>query len=195
MFSHFDNLKRFKANISIKVDGVKSATVTLSNIKGNAGINKYIKVDSGVALDEPGNRSAKVVSSKFTIAEKKQSVVNIKTEYKLNCIDDLKLIGDINKEITYFASWLRAEKYTATHVQENNYAAQDETITYMIEYYNGSTSAANNVSFELTIPYKVEVEEINGDGKITKRTDNETVITWNIGTVKSYAASQNGYCF
>ncbi len=184
----------FKANVSVKVDGVKSATVTLKNIKGNAGVNKYIKVDSGVALDEPGNRSAKVVSPKFTIAEKKQTIVNIKTEYKLNCIDDLKLIGDINKEITYFASWLRAEKYTATHVQENNYAAQDETITYMVEYYNGSTAPAPNVSFELTIPYKVEVEEINGGGKITKRTDSETVITWNIGTVKSYAASQNGYC-
>ena len=91
--------------------------------------------------------------------------------------------------------WLRAEKYTATYVQENNYVAEDERMTYMVEYYNGSTAPAPNVTFDLTIPYKVEVEEINGNGKITKATDTETVITWNIGTVPSYVASQGaGYC-
>ena len=188
----------FTANVSIKVDGVKSAVITLKNIKGNEGVNKYIKIDSGVALDEPGNRSLEVVSSKFTIAKQQSTIVDTKptiTTYKVNCIDDLELIGDINKEITYFASWLRAEKYTATYVQENNYAAEDETMTYMIEYYNGSTVKAEGVAFELTIPYKVDVEEINGNGKITKTTDDETVISWNIGTVQSYVASAGtGYC-
>ena len=67
---------------------------------------------------------------------------------------------------------------------------EDETMTYMVEYYNGSTAPAPEVKFDLTIPYKVVVEEVNGNGKITKRTDNETVITWNVGTVPSYAASQ-----
>ena len=188
----------FTADISVKVDGVKSAIITLKNIRGNVGVNKYIKIDSGVALDEPGNRSAKVVSSKFEIAKNESEDANkqpVVTQYKVNCIDDLKLLGDINEEITYFASWLRAEKYTATHVQENNYAAEDETMTYMIDYYNGSTTIASNVSFNLTIPYKVDIEELNGNGKITKRTDDETVITWNMGNVQSYVASTGtGFC-
>ena len=187
----------FTADVSVTVDGVKSAVVTLKNIKGNIGVNKYIKIASGVALDEPGNRSAQAISPKFSIVQKTSTIVTkpTTTKYTVNCIDDLSLLGDINKEITYFASWLRAEKYTATHVQENNYAAEGETMTYMVEYYNGSTAPAPNVTFELTIPYKVDVEEINGNGKITKRTDNETVITWNIGTVPSYVASKGtGYC-
>jgi len=188
----------FDAEISIKVDGLKSAVITLKNVKGNAGVNKYIKIDSGVALDAVGNRSAKAVSPKFSIVKKASTIVGTKptiTKYTTNCIDDLSLLGDINKEITYFASWVRAEKYTATHVQENNYAAEDETMTYMVEYYNGSTAPAPDVTFDLTIPYKVVVEEINGNGKITKQTDTETVITWNVGTVPSYAASQGrGYC-
>ena len=192
------DLVGFTADVSVKVDGLKSATVTLKNVKGNAGVNKYIKIDSGVALDEPGNRSTQAISPKFSIVKKTSTVVGTKatvTKYTANCIDDLSLLGDINKEITYFSSWLRAEKYTATHVQENNYVAEDETMTYMVEYYNGSTAPAPDVTFDLTIPYKVVVEEINGNGKITKITDNETVITWNVGTVPSYAASQGrGYC-
>ena len=188
----------FTADVSVKVDGVKSAIVTLKNIKGNAGINKYIKIASGVALDEPGNRSAQAISPKFSIVKKTSTIVGTNptvTKYITNCIDDLSLLGDINKEITYFASWLRAEKYTATHVQENNYVAENETMTYMVEYYNGSAAPSPDVKFDLTIPYKVIVEEINGNGKITKQTETETVITWNVGTVPSYAASQGrGYC-
>ncbi len=187
----------FGANVSVKVNGLKSAVITLTNIKGNVGVHKYITIDSGVALDAQGNRSAKAVSPKFSIV-KKVTIANTKpvvTKYTNNCIDDLSLLGDINKEITYFASWLRAEKYTATHVQENNYVAEDERMTYMVEYYNGSTAPAPNVKFDLTIPYKVDVEEINGNGKITKQTDTETVITWDIGTVPSYVASKHqGYC-
>ncbi len=192
------DLVGFTANVSVKVNGLKSAVVTLKNVRGNAGVNKYIKIDAGVALDAAGNRSAQAISPKFSIVKKASTIVGTKptiTKYTANCIDDLSLLGDINKEITYFASWLRAEKYTATYVQENNYVAEDETMTYMVEYYNGSTAPAPNVTFDLTIPYKVIVEEINGNGKITKRTDNQTVITWNIGEVPSYAASQGrGYC-
>ena len=185
----------FTANISIKVDGLKSAVVTLTNVNGTVGTNKYIKIASGVALDAAGNRSAQAISPKFSIVKRQSTVTPVKTKYTANCIDDLSLLGDINKEITYFASWLRAEKYTASYVQENNYVAEDERMTYMVEYYNGSTAPAPNVKFDLTIPYKVVVEEINGNGKITKQTDNETVITWNVGTVPSYVASRaGGYC-
>ena len=187
----------FTANVSVKVNGLKSAVVTLKNVKGTVGVNKYIKVDSGVALDGAGNRSAQAISPKFSIIKKTRIkyTAPVVTKYTANCIDDLSLLGDINKEITYFASWLRAEKYTASYVQENNYVAEDERMTYMVEYYNGSTAPAPNVSFDLTIPYKVVVEEINGNGRIIKQTNTETVIRWNVGTVPSYVASRaGGYC-
>ena len=186
--------------VSVKVTGLKSAVITLKNVKGTVGVNKYITIVSGVALDAEGNRSLQVTSPRFSIVKRAEIINNeapikVVTKYTNNCIDDLSLLGDINKEITYFASWLRAEKYTASYVQENNYVAEDERMTYMVEYYNGSKAPAPNVTFDLTIPYKVVVEEINGNGKITKQTDNETVISWNIGTVPSGVASKGqGYC-
>jgi len=187
----------FKADISVNVNGVKSAEIILKNIKGTIGNNKYIKIASGVALDAEGNRSVEVTSMKFNIINKSISTnkTPIKTVYTANCIDDLELLGDINKEITYFASWLRSEKDTAIYPQENNYIVEDDTITYIIEYFNGSTATAQGVKFELTIPYKVEVEEINGGGKIAKQADNETVIIWNMGDIKSYTESTGtGFC-
>ena len=175
---------------------VASARLAKEGKKTRPRTDRVIKIESGVAIDADGNRSAEATSPKFSLL-KKATIVSTKpttTKYTVNCIDDLKLLGDINKEITYFASWLRAEKYTATHVQENNYVAEDERMTYMVEYYNGSTAPAPNVTFDLTIPYKVDVEEINGNGKIVSRTETETVIRWNVGTVPSYAASKAGYC-
>ena len=181
------SLHGFTANISISGSG-NTRTVTLSNIKGTAGTAKYISVAAGAAVDAIGQRTKSAISSKFTILEKTVAKPTpVVTKYSGNCIDDLKLLGDINKEITYFASWLRAEKYTASYVQENNYVAENERMTYMVEYYNGSTAPAPNVVFELTIPYKVEVEEINGGGKITSQTDKETVITWNMGNIPTGA--------
>jgi len=188
----------FDADISVEVKGLKSAEITLKNIKGTIGNNKYIKIASGVVLDAEGNRSGEVTSMKFSIIKNSVVVGNktpIKTVYTANCIDDLELLGDINEEIKYFASWLRTEKDDVMYPQENNYVVEDDTITYMIEYFNGSTATAQDVKFELTIPYKVEVEEINGGGKITKQTDTETVIMWNMGDIKSYTESKGtGFC-
>ncbi|MEG1141121.1 MAG: S-layer homology domain-containing protein [Clostridia bacterium] len=97
---------------------------------------------------------------------------------------DDKNLGDINEEITYFASWLRAEKYTKSVVQENNYAAKDETMVYMVEYYNGSTAPTPNVKFTLTIPKGAIIEEINGNGKVVEQKNDKTVVEWNVGKVE-----------
>ncbi len=72
----------FEADISVKVNGVKSAEITLKNIKGTVGTNKYIVIASGVALDFEGNRSAEAVSPKFAIIEKSETKLN-------GIIDDL----------------------------------------------------------------------------------------------------------
>lgn len=179
-------LRGFTANISVTGTG-NTRTITLSNIQGTAGTAKYITISAASAIDTIGQRTPQAVSNKFTIKEKTLALKPIVTKYTSNCIDDLSLLGDINKEITYFASWLRAEKYTASYVQENNYVANGEKMTYMVEYYNGSTAPAPNVVFELTIPYKVDIEEINGGGKITSQTDRETVITWYMGNIPTGA--------
>ncbi|MDD2627627.1 MAG: S-layer homology domain-containing protein [Clostridia bacterium] len=128
-------------------------------------------------------------TSKVTKPAATTKPITVKSEPTLisKCSDDLSLLGDINKEITYFASWLRAEKYTATYIQENNYVAKDETMTYMVEYYNGSTAPTPNVKFRLTIPYNVDVEEISGNGFIVTQTANETVIGWDMGKVQNEA--------
>lgn len=96
-------------------------------------------------------------------------------------------MGDINSEITYFSSWLRAEKYTSQYVQENNYVAKNETMTYMVEYYNGSTAPMPNVTFELNIPEAAVIEEVNGNGRATVSTDTQTKIEWNVGKLENGA--------
>jgi len=184
-------LNGFTANISITGTGLKTRTITLSNIKGNVSSGYTITIAKDVIKDAVGNINVQVTSPKFSILKKTISVTEttttVNTTVTGNCIDDLSLLGDINKEITYFSSWLRAEKYTAAYVQENNYVAENERMTYMVEYYNGSTAPAPNVIFTLTIPYKVDVEEINGGGYIKSRTDKETVIEWNMGKIASGA--------
>lgn len=183
-------LNGFTANISISGSGLRTRTITLTNVKGNVGSGYSITIAKGVIKDAAGNVNVAVTSPKFSILKPTTPVTPsevIKTTVKGNCIDDLSLLGDINEEITYFSSWLRAEKYTASYVQENNYVAKDERMTYMVEYYNGSTAPAPDVVFTLTIPYKVDVEEINGNGYIKSRTDKETVIEWNMGKISSKA--------
>ncbi|MBR6689178.1 MAG: S-layer homology domain-containing protein [Clostridia bacterium] len=201
----------FDADVSVKMNGVKSAEITLKNIKGTVGNNKYIVIASGVALDAEGNRSKEATGPKFSIIEKANPKPDVPTKpgsdseedalrpiiiEKVNCIDDLKLIGDINKEIDYFASWLKTEKdENLLFPQEQNYVAKNDEMTYIVEYFNGSTATAENVKFELTIPYGVKVLEINGGGKVTSVTDDATIVTWNMGNIKAYAASAGtGYC-
>ncbi len=96
-------------------------------------------------------------------------------------------MGDINKEITYFSSWIRAEKYTSQYVQENNYVAKDETMTYMVEYYNGSTAPMPSVKFEVSIPHGTVIEEVNGNGRATVQTSDETKIEWTVGQLATGA--------
>lgn len=183
-------LNGFTANISVSGSGLKTRTITLTNIKGNVGSGYSITIAKGVIKDAEGNINVAVTSPRFSILKSATTVKPsevVSTTIKGNCIDDLSLLGDINDEITYFSSWLRAEKYTASYVQENNYVADDERMTYMVEYYNGSTAPSPDVKFTLTIPYKVDVEEINGNGYIKSRTDKETIIEWDMGKISSKA--------
>ena len=60
-------LEGFKADVSISGEGNAQRTVTLSNIQGEVGGNKYIRVAGGMALDAKGNGSNAANSKAFTI--------------------------------------------------------------------------------------------------------------------------------
>ena len=64
------SLVGFTADVKISGTGNAQRTVTLSNIQGTIGGNKYIKVAGGVALDAKGNGSNAANSSAFTIAQR-----------------------------------------------------------------------------------------------------------------------------
>lgn len=112
-----------------------------------------------------------------------------KSEPKIisTCSDDLSILGDINKEVKTFSTWLTAGKTVTTYAVENNYVAKDEEITYYVDYYNGKDAAANNVKIKLNIPYNVQVLEINSDGELKTQTSAETEIEWNKVSIQSGA--------
>ena len=62
-------LNGFTANKSVSISG-NTATITLSNIKGNVGGNKTINVSGGTAYDTNGNQCNAVTGSAFTLLSK-----------------------------------------------------------------------------------------------------------------------------
>lgn len=177
-------LNGFEADIKIEGKDNKSRTVTLSNIKGKDGNNKYITINSGVVIDTTGNRSKAVSSSKFTLITQQEEVEDPNIEI-VKPVTDITVIGDINKDVNTFSAWLRSEKTNVSYSQENNYVAENTKMTYIVEYYNGSTEMVKNVKLQLNIPYKVTIEEITEGGRILKSEENATTIEWNLENIKS----------
>ncbi len=62
-------LSGFTANKSVSISG-NVATITLSNIQGNLGGNKFIKVTAGSAIDAQGNMCNAVTGGAFSIVQK-----------------------------------------------------------------------------------------------------------------------------
>lgn len=62
-------LSGFTANKSVYISG-NVATITLSNIQGNVGGNKFIKVTAGSAIDAQGNMCNAVTGGAFSIVQK-----------------------------------------------------------------------------------------------------------------------------
>lgn len=177
-------LNGFEADIKVEGKGNKLRKVTLSNIKGTKGKNKYITVNSGVVIDTTGNRSKSVNSSKFTLNVKDEEVLDPSIEI-IKPVTDKSIIGDINKEINTFSAWLRSEKTNVSYAQENNYVTEGTKTTYIIEYCNGSTQNIQNAKLQISIPYSVKVEEITEGGNIIKTEENLTLIEWNLQDVSA----------
>ena len=106
-------LEGFTADISLSGEG-NNRVVTLSNIQGTVGGNKFIRVAGGIALDAMGNGSNAANSQAFTIAEKAKDTVapvlrivgpNLgqvyageKVSYVLNFSDDVAVVDiDLRK--------------------------------------------------------------------------------------------------
>lgn len=129
-------------------------------------------------IDISSNDNTTLVQS--TIA----SVVKSTPKLINTCEDSIEVLGDINKEVKTFSTRFTSEKNLITYAQENNYVAKNEEITYIVDYYNGKDKDAKNVNIKLTIPYNVDVLEVNAGGKILSQTASQTVIEWDKGTIK-----------
>ena len=177
-------LNGFEADIKIEGTGNKTRKITLSNIKGTEGKNKYITIGSGVVIDTTGNRSKAVSSSKFTLNKEQEEVTDPNIQI-IKPVTDISIIGDINKDINIFSAWLRCEKTNVSYAQENNYITEGTKTTYIIEYYNGSNQNIRDVKLQLNIPYNVTIEEITEGGNILKTQGDATIVEWELTDVKA----------
>ncbi len=150
-----------------------------NNVNGNNNSNSNNTVNSENNENSETNNSeqSKPNENQNNSNEQKEIVV------KNSCID---FDYEVNNEITYFASWLKSKKDNTTNVQKYNYIADGEEVTYFVDYYNGSVDKVENVTMKLTIPYKVDVIQIDTLAKYTI-SDNETVVEWNLSNIESLA--------
>ena len=63
-------LEGFTADKKVVINKDNTATVTLSNIKGEIGGNKVLRVAGGTAIDEDLNMANAVTATAFTIEQK-----------------------------------------------------------------------------------------------------------------------------
>jgi len=161
-----------KFSIIQKINSTTSTVTKPTNNKVNSNINK--------------NNTNLVISS--NIATIKASTV-LKSTPKITstCNDNLGVLGDINKNLNEFSTWLSNERENTTSVSQNNLVAKNQKVTYFVDYYNGAKDAEKNVKIRLTIPYNVDVLEINSDGYIKTQTAEETVIEWSKSSIQSKA--------
>lgn len=173
-----------------------------SDFEGNSNISKTSKSFNIISVEkETASQTinTKINSTTKTKKTNTSSIIKNNTTPKstdtkkdtpviTNCIDDLNKLGSINKESITLVSWLKSEQTNIKYVQENNYVSKGQVVTYMIDYYNGSTEEVNNAKFEITIPYKVEVQEISKYGSVIQN-ENSTVVSWNIDNINA-----SSYC-
>ena len=188
--------------------GKKTISIKAGAAKDSAG-NSSIATPNSISFtlaekkNTVNNTTSNVVSNKTTTSSNKtaninknSSITNVQASTVLKkstptitstCNDNIAVLGDINKEIKTFSTWLSSEKEKSVTSIQNNYVAKNEEITYFVDYYNGKEDIAKDVKIKLTIPYNVEVLEINSNGYIKAQTEKETIIEWDKTTVQSTA--------
>ena len=170
-------------SISFEIVNKQNTTTTNNNNTKSTSKNTSKNTSKSAAKIK---KDTNLVINKNTNEATVRTSTFVKSTPKLvsGCNDSSSVLGDINKEVKTFSTWLTSKKEVTTYAQENNYVAKDEEITYFVDYYNGKEDAAKNVNIKLNIPYNVEVLEINSDGNIAKQNSSETTIEWNMGTVQ-----------
>ncbi len=161
---------------------ISFSLIEKQNTSSNTKPNKGTSTNKGIS-----NNNTRLVISSNIATVKSSEVLKSTPKMITGCNDSADLLGDVNKEIKTFSTWLGSEKNITTYAVENNYVAKDEEITYFVDYYNGNETAVNDVKIKLSIPYNVDVLEINSDGYIKSQTATETVIEWDKSTVQHEA--------
>ncbi len=163
-----------------------SIAFTLANKKTTTTQNKPNNTTSN-KTNNSSNTSTNLNNTSITTTQ--ASTVLDKSMPKItgDCNDNLSVLGDINNKVKSFSTWLSSQKDNATSSVQNNYVAKNEKVSYYVDYYNGNKEEVKNAKITLTIPYNVDVLEINSDGYIKSQTENETVIEWKKDTMQSEA--------
>ena len=191
-----------KKNISIKAGAASDAQGNLTYATSNSESFTIVKEEStvkpattkpsankGSATNTTKNNSASnntnLSNSSNILNVKASTVVKSTPQIITTCNDNSGVLGDINKNVKTFSTWLTSNKENNTKVSLNNYVAKNEKITYFVDYYNGAKDEAKGVKIKLTIPYNVDVIEINGNGYIKTQTAEETVVEWDKNSIKS----------
>lgn len=184
--------KYFIINAGVAKDscGNSNNSTTSKSFNIPVEVNKPEEVEKPEQVKDKTIKTKKQATSKTV---KKSTVItkpkeeNIVTKMKITEISynyDLNEIGSINNENNTLVSWLKSKRQDVKFVQENNYVAKNQTISYMIDYYNGSTEKINEAKFEITIPYKVEVLEVATNGLVTQN-KSSTIISWKIDNINA----------
>ena len=187
-----------KKSISIKAGAAKDAsgnsTYAISKSESFTIVQKTVTkptVSNNKVINSSTNKNTNKIQDTTTNANKtnQNKVTVLKSTPKItsSCNDNLGVLGDINKEQKTFSAWLSNTKTNANYVSQNNYVTKNDEVTYYIDYYNAEKEAAKGVNLSLTIPYGVDVLEINGDGYIKSQETGKTVIEWNKNSIQSEA--------
>ena len=183
-------------SISIKAGAVIDISGNSSVATGNSAVFTLANKKTTTTQTKPNNTTSNKTNNSSntnlnntSITTTQASTVLDKSMPKItsDCNDNLSVLGDINNKIKSFSTWLSSQKDNATSSIQNNYVAKNEKVSYYVDYYNGSKTEVKNAKITLTIPYNVDVLEINSDGYIKSQTENETVIEWKKDTMQSEA--------
>jgi len=188
-----------KKNISIKAgaaqDSTGNTTYAISNSTSFSILQKVNQSNTSVVKPSTNNKvnnninknNVNLVISSNIATIKASDVLKSTPKITSTCNDNSTVLGDINKDIKTFSAWLLSQKENVSYVSQNNYVAKNEEVTYAVDYYNGSEEQVKDVKIKLTIPYNVDVLEINSDGYIKTQTAEETVIEWDKKSIQSEA--------
>ena len=187
------NILSNSSNNSENSNNVNNTTTKDSKKVNNSNNNSDKYINNKVNINNIPNINSESGKNKLPSVQEENKDSNNNSNTQENVINNLKLsdVGILNEKfntsLNDFAFWIKSKRIDSVSTpQENNYAAKDKEMEYIIEYYNGKNQDINDAAFYITMPENVTVEEINGNGKYNIQSDQTANIEWNVPQIKSH---------